>query len=146
MILISHRGNLEGKNEKLENHPDYIEEAKKKGFDVEIDVWFIKNNFFLGHDEPQFRVDSKFLEDQKLWCHSKNSDALKELSKLNCHFFWHNTDDYTITSKGYFWTYPGKEILENSICVLPEINNFKIKRCVGICSDNISLYKEKWQK
>lgn len=141
MILISHRGNLEGKKEKLENHPDYIEEAKKKGFDVEIDVWFIKNNFFLGHDEPQFRVDSKFLEDQKLWCHSKNSDALKELSKLNCHFFWHNTDDYTITSKGFIWIYPGKPILKNGICVMPEkIKNINID-CRGICSDFIKSYK-----
>ena len=141
MILISHRGNLEGKNEKLENHPDYIEEAKKKGFDVEIDVWFIKNNFFLGHDEPQFRVDSKFLEDQKLWCHSKNSDALKELSKLNCHFFWHNTDDYTITSKGFIWIYPGKPVLKNGICVMPEKTKNINLDCRGICSDFIESYK-----
>lgn len=141
MILISHRGNLEGKNEKLENHPDYIEEAKKKGFDVEIDVWFIKNNFFLGHDEPQFRVDSKFLEDQKLWCHSKNSDALKELSKLNCHFFWHNTDDYTITSRGFIWIYPGKPVLKNGICVMPEKTKNTNLDCRGICSDFIESYK-----
>ena len=141
MILISHRGNLEGKNEKLENHPDYIEEAKKKGFDVEIDVWFIKNNFFLGHDKPQFRVDSKFLEDQKLWCHSKNSDALKELSKLNCHFFWHNTDDYTITSKGFIWIYPGKPVLKNGICVMPEKTKNINLDCRGICSDFIESYK-----
>ena len=141
MILISHRGNLEGKKENLENHPDYIEEAKKKGFDVEIDVWFIKNNFFLGHDEPQFKVDSKFLEDHKLWCHSKNSDALRELSKLNCHYFWHNTDDYTITSKGFIWIYPGKPILKNGICVMPEkIINMNID-CKGICSDFIESYK-----
>ncbi len=141
MILISHRGNLEGKKGNLENHPDYIEEAKKKGFDVEIDVWFIKNNFFLGHDEPQFKVDSKFLEDHKLWCHSKNSDALRELSKLNCHYFWHNTDDYTITSKGFIWIYPGKPILKNGICVMPEkIINMNID-CKGICSDFIESYK-----
>ena len=141
MILISHRGNLDGKKEKLENHPDYIEDAIKKGFDVEIDVWFINNNFFLGHDKPQFKVNSKFLENRKLWCHSKNSDALKELSKLNCHFFWHNTDDYTITSRGFIWIYPGKPILKNGICVKAE----KIKNiyfdCKGICSDFIESYK-----
>ena len=141
MILISHRGNLDGKREEFENHPDYIEDAKKRGFDVEIDVWFIKNNFFLGHDEPQFRVDSKFLEDQKLWCHSKNTDALKELSKLNCHYFWHNTDDYTITSKGFIWIYPGKPILKNGICVMPEKTKEINLDCKGICSDFIESYK-----
>ena len=141
MILISHRGNLDGKKEKLENHPDYIEDAIKKGFDVEIDVWFINNNFFLGHDKPQFKVNSKFLENRKLWCHSKNSDALKELSKLNCHFFWHNTDDYTITSRGFIWIYPGKPILKNGICVMPEKKNNINLDCKGICSDFIESYK-----
>ena len=141
MILISHRGNLDGKREEFENHPDYIEDAKKRGFDVEIDVWFTKNNFFLGHDEPQFRVNSEFLEDQKLWCHSKNTDALKELSKLNCHYFWHNTDDYTITSKGFIWIYPGKPILKNGICVMPEKTKEINLDCKGICSDFIESYK-----
>ena len=34
MILISHRGNLTGKNPERENHPDYIKEALDLGFDV----------------------------------------------------------------------------------------------------------------
>ena len=39
MVLISHRGNLEGKNIELENDPTYIDSAIEKGFDVEIDLW-----------------------------------------------------------------------------------------------------------
>ena len=38
MIFISHRGNLNGKNKKLENTPKYIIEAIKKGYHVEIDI------------------------------------------------------------------------------------------------------------
>ena len=102
MILISHRGNLNGKNEKFENHPNYIQDAKKKGFDVEIDVWFQNNNFYLGHDKPQYKIDQNFLEDEKFWCHAKSPEALYELSKINCHYFWHDTDDYTITIKDIF--------------------------------------------
>ena len=34
MILISHRGNLNGVNVKKENSVDYIEEALDQGFDV----------------------------------------------------------------------------------------------------------------
>ena len=30
------------------------------------------------------------------------------MSKMNCHYFWHQEDDYTITSKGIIWAYPGK--------------------------------------
>ena len=143
MILISHRGNLLGKNEKLENNPDYIIEAEKKGFDVEIDIWFKNGQFYLGHDKPQYKVNKKFLENSKFWCHAKNNSALYELSIINCHYFWHETDDYTITSLGYIWIYPNKPILKNGICVLPEkfenkdINN----KCKGICSDYILNYK-----
>ncbi len=39
MILISHRGNINGKNEIRENSIFYIMEALSMGFDVEIDVW-----------------------------------------------------------------------------------------------------------
>ena len=43
MILISHRGNINGKNPEKENHPDYIWVAIQAGYEVEIDVWFKDN-------------------------------------------------------------------------------------------------------
>ena len=61
MILISHRGNLNGVNVKKENSVDYIEEALDQGFDVEVDVWNISGSYFLGHDEPQHLVKKDFL-------------------------------------------------------------------------------------
>ena len=42
MILISHRGNIDGVNKLKENKINYINEAIKNGFDVEIDVWYKK--------------------------------------------------------------------------------------------------------
>jgi hypothetical protein len=47
MILIAHRGNLNGPNKESENMPDYINIAIEKGFYVEIDVWLINNKLFL---------------------------------------------------------------------------------------------------
>jgi hypothetical protein len=141
MIYISHRGNLEGKSEKDENNPDYILNAVDKGFDVEIDVWFKNDNFYLGHDDPIFKVDKEFLGRDQFWCHAKNHEALYEMSKINCHYFWHQEDDYTLTSKGVLWVYPGKKLTKNSICVLPELSNYKIFDCLGICSDFIKRYK-----
>ena len=63
------------------------------------------------------------------------------MSKIDCHYFWHEEDDYTITSKGFIWTYPGKKLFSNSICVLPENANYKNINCKGICSDFIDKYK-----
>ena len=40
MKLIAHRGNIDGPNPERENSPEYIEEALKAGYDVEVDVWY----------------------------------------------------------------------------------------------------------
>mgnify|MGYP001239753836 FL=1 len=141
MILISHRGNLNGKKIDKENSPQYIKNALNEGFDVEIDVWHADNNFYLGHDEPEFLIKAEFLQNKKLWCHAKNLEALLNLSKIKAVFFWHQDDDYTLTSNGYIWTYPGKKLTKNSICVLPEINNVDFSNSCGVCSDYILKYK-----
>jgi hypothetical protein len=143
--LISHRGNLNGPNKKKENSPRYILDAIHLGYDVEVDVWFYKKNYYLGHDKPTYRIESKFLESKKIWCHAKNIEALEIMATNNrTHYFWHQKDDVTLTSKNFVWTYPGKLLIDNSICVLPEntapeyLNSLKF---VGVCSDYISRYK-----
>ena len=140
MYLISHRGNLNGVIPEKENHPKYLDIALKKGFHVEIDVRFHNNKFYLGHDFNQYEIDKDFLLNENVWCHAKTEVALRELIKIKAHYFWHQEDDYTITSKGFIWTYPGKKLLENSICVLPENANYRYINCKGICSDFIENY------
>jgi len=143
MILISHRGNLFGKKTKQENHPEYILDALSNGYNVEIDVWFKNKKFYLGHDKPQHIVTKKFLLNKKLWCHAKNADAIYMLDKIKAHYFWHQKDDYTLTSKGIMWVYPGKKLFKRSICVLLKKNFFMPKNCLGICSDYIGFIKGK---
>ena len=134
MILISHRGNLNGKTDD-ENKPKYIEEALSQGFDVEVDVWYDNKQFYLGHDEPQYLIQKDFLRKSGLWCHAKNIDALNEMLKEEIHCFWHQEDDVTLTSEGYLWTYTGKQLTSNSIAVLPTTRpNVEV---AGVCSDFI---------
>jgi hypothetical protein len=40
----------------------------------------------------------------------KTYETLEMLIKTKCHYFWHQEDDYTITSKGFIWVYPGKPL------------------------------------
>jgi hypothetical protein len=145
MFFISHRGNISGPNKKDENKFEYIKNALNLGFDVEIDIWYYKNNFYLGHDEPIFKVNKFFLLNKKLWCHAKNLEALLNLKKIKANYFWHQKDDYVLTSSGYLWTYPGKKLSKASIYVLPEnlkkFDNSLIYK--GICSDYIAKYKKK---
>jgi hypothetical protein len=142
MILISHRGNLNGPNKDFENSPEYIYNALSKGFNVEVDVNVYKNKIFLGHDEPQYKINSTFLLNKKIWCHAKDILALERLKKIKAIYYWHQNDEYTITSNGYFWTYPGRKLVKNSICVMPEVANYKNIYCAGICSDFITKYKK----
>ena len=60
MILISHRGNINGRIPDLENSPDYIDAAIKLGYDVEVDVWFYNDSFFLGLEPTGERVSTTF--------------------------------------------------------------------------------------
>lgn len=147
MILISHRGNLNGKINTMENNPEYIDIAISEGYDVEVDVWYINNKFFLGHDNPDYNVSVKWFENRinKLWIHCKNVDAISIFNKLQLKFnyFWHEEDTLTLTSLNHIWVYPGKQPIKNSIAVMPEIHNDTLVDCIGICSDKISEYNDK---
>ena len=89
-----------------------------------------------------------FLENDKLWCHAKNINALNEMLRYNgyyeeiigeyakhgIHSIWHQEDNFTLTSAGFIWTYPKKSLYYNSICVLPEIGySGDLDMCYGIC-------------
>lgn len=148
MILISHRGNINGKNESYENDPSYIDIALKEGYDIEVDVWYINNIIYLGHDHPQYNVEFRWFRDRitKLWIHCKNIEAMLYFTECEYDFnyFWHQKDDITLTSKKYLWTYPGKKITNKSIAVLPEQVNYsdeELNICFGICSDYIKNNK-----
>src|SRR4029079_3946664 len=137
-----HRGNINGPS-KDENRPSYIDLAIKKGYDVEIDLRIDKNQLYLGHDTPDYLIDIYFLlrRQNKLWIHCKDIDSLIYCSThlSNANYFWHQEDDYTLTSKGYIWVYPGKPIpfnlIDKCVCVMPEVNDTFAKYAYAICTD-----------
>jgi len=145
MILIAHRGNTNGRFESYENEPNYIDMALSKGYDVEIDIWYVDKILYLGHDKPQYGIDFRWIRDRvnKLWVHCKNTEALVYFKDCgyDVNYFWHQEDTLTLTSQNHIWVYPGKQPVNNSIAVMPEINNDDITKCIGICSDIIENYK-----
>lgn len=153
MILISHRGNLNGRLPNRENEPSYIDEAIQQGYSVEIDVRVIERietspDIWLGHDNSQYQIDLPWLQSRKnyLWIHCKNREAFNFCLKHNLHCFWHDTDDYTMTSNGYVWAYPGK-FSAGSLCimVMPEqhwpVDLIKQQPAFGYCSDFVAQIK-----
>jgi hypothetical protein len=147
MILISHRGNVDGKLENYENKPNYINLAIQKGFDVEVDVWYIDGKLYLGHDNPEYETPlSWFIERKnKLWVHCKDDKAIVYFNSLqnqyDFNYFWHEKDTLTLTSHNYIWVYPGKQPIKHSIAVMPEQHKDDISQAIGVCSDYIENYK-----
>ena len=152
MIYIAHRGNLDGPCPNKENSPEYINSAVKQGYAVEVDLWRTSESFFLGHDMPQYRVDESFLDSlaagNVLWTHIKNIEAFEYLvshNKQHWNFFWHQEDNYTLTSLGCIWSYPGERLTCNTICVLPERSKhaiLEISKCKGICTDYVYQFEK----
>ena len=146
MILISHRGNINGPNPQLENTPDYIDNALLLGYDVEIDIWKDEDGFYLGHDEPIYPIDLEWLVERRnnLWIHCKDFDSLTELVKTELRVFYHQKEEYTIISDNNIWAH--NILMANEKCIIPllsryDIENWKPTDVYGVCSDYIEFLK-----
>ena len=126
MKLISHRGNIRGPVPDKENRPSYIDCAIGNGYEVEIDVRSISGELWLGHDEPQYKVDHNWLDKRRnyLWLHCKNLEAAKVCWVYNS--FCHTQDSFIYTSVGKIWLHDlSLKIDDNTI--IPLINEDSIK-------------------
>lgn len=150
MIYISHRGNLRGAQPEDENNPDYLAHAMEQRYRCEADLWVTDKGYWLGHDEPQYKADPQWLLDyrDRLVLHCKNAEALASLRSVGAGFnyFWHQEDDYTLTSIGWIWAYPERpapKVRPNlSITVaLGEGYPWEEEGFAGICSDYIEGYR-----
>lgn len=151
MRLIAHRGNTKGSN-RMENHPDYLLATLEQGYDVEIDVWKWEDHWYFGHDMKQYEVTKEDIWSRfgryfpNLWLHAKNYDALVGLhhSYGFLNYFWHNTDTYTITSKGFFWTEKPYAYI-NTVYMNANMGNaIKADRdFYAVCSDHVEMIREK---
>ncbi len=150
MKLIAHRGNINGPNRQTENTVNQIDKCIKNGYDVEIDLRYdcVSQIFWLGHDEPKETIN--FIELAKvsdnLWIHCKDIATLDFMQRTKFNYFWHQNDDYTLTSHGHIWSYPGKTYTPSTIVVMPEETNINFDllmatNCYGICSDHIGKFK-----
>lgn len=145
MKIISHRGNINGSITEKENRPSYIDTAIKLGYDVEIDIRYLNQEFWLGHDEPQYKVTIDWLKLRKnnLWLHCKNKESASELLKTNYlfNFFCHFNDDFVLTSTGHLWVHNLKCCIDKTTIIpllsLEDINNYEGDEPFGVCSDYV---------
>jgi YrbI family 3-deoxy-D-manno-octulosonate 8-phosphate phosphatase len=98
--LVSHRGNQDGPNPKLENNPDYILSAAEK-YRVEIDVRYSHGKFYLGHSDSQYNISKFFLFNEQFIIHAKDIETFLELERYSeLNVFLHGSDEVVYSSKG----------------------------------------------
>ena len=142
MKIISHRGNVRGPIPDRENRPSYIDCAIGNGYDVEIDVRLIAGQLWLGHDEPQYKVEHSWLQPRKeyLWIHCKNLEAAKECWEYQS--FCHTSDPYTYTTTGKVWLHDLS--LKVNDAIIPLIDDpiiYLAQKPYAICTDYPYLLK-----
>jgi hypothetical protein len=139
--FISHRGNLNGPNPAMENHPSYIDEAIKAGFVVEVDLRLVGKEHFFGHDYPQYAVTEDWIYEREdsLLLHCKDFPALKA-ARPSWHVFCHTNDPFTVTSRGFIWLHD-LSLTPDSNTIVPLMTTLHIAAypkypIYAICSDH----------
>lgn len=147
MIKIAHRGNYAGRVIKRENTPDYVQEAIDAGYNVMVDAWLLDREWYLGYMFPITVVDKEFFERPEIWVHAMNLVGYVSLyNNPKVHVFWHNKDDFAITSKGIKWANTGI-ITHDGVMFKPECSHISTTALqehtvspLGICSDDFELF------
>jgi len=141
VIIISHRGNIRGPVPDKENRPSYVDCAIGNGYHVEIDIRLINDELWLGHDEPQYKVDHNWLDKRRhyLWLHCKNIEAAKEC--WSYHSFCHTSDPFTYTSTEKIWLHDLSMRIDSNT-IIPLIDKDEVESFIsvsenpfGICTD-----------
>lgn len=150
MIIISHRGNIDGREPEFENSPDFIDEAIKKGYDVEIDLRILDDELYLGHDFPQYKIDIFWLYERRnsLWIHTKDYESIIKIIDTNLRFFFHEKESHTLISNtNLIWSHNLEEAGTKS--VIPLLSKNDIKNyfsepfdVFGVCTDYVLDFKK----
>lgn len=147
LIIISHRGNINGKDINKENSPEYIQSAIDLGFDVEVDLRVKNDSLFFGHDLAQYAVDKDFLiaNKDKLWIHCKDINSVSKLKDIgNFNFFFHDKDDQVLTSFGHVWA---MDYVDSVNVIKVSLNAKEIdNNILGVCTDFPQSIKDKIAK
>lgn len=155
MNVISHRGNLNGIDEKLENHPQQIQFCIDEGYDVEVDLRMKDEKPYLGHDFAEHEISVKWIDERKshLWIHVKEFSALTWLMKNvpNSRYFCHESDRYTLVSSGHVWCHDTSNIMNNN-CIIPllthaDVENYDFKSqkdLFAVCTDFVYNCEKRW--
>lgn len=142
-IIISHLGNLNGRQPEHENTLAYLQAALKKGWHICADVVFQHGKFLLPSQKKLTPVPPAFFSNQKVWCRAHDPATIDALCYINVHTIPVSTADVVLTSAQFLWTLPPTTLTPRSIAVFPEFADaawIAENEHAGICTNNPEAY------
>lgn len=142
-IIISHLGNINGRDETRENRLAYVQEALKAGWHVCVDVVFHCGSFLLPFDGGFNSVPPAFFSKQRVWCRAHDPVTLDALCNVNAHTFLNTDSGLALTSAQFVWTAHPHELVSRSIAAFPENAPpewLAAAEPAGLCSNAPALY------
>lgn len=142
-IIISHLGNIDGRQPEHENKLAYVQKALKAGWHVCVDVVYHCGSFILPYDGGFSSVPGALLSKQRVWCRAHDPITLDALCNINAHAFLNTTSGLALTSSQFIWTLPGHVLVERSIACFPEEadeNWLSFSEPAGLCSNEPARY------
>ncbi len=150
MKVYAHRANLDGPGTG-DNRREAIQECLRSGIGVEVDVWGIEGELWVGHDEPAWKLSDDLASSPDVMCHAKNVEAVTVLRNKAAQFFCLDRDLFALCSNGLIWANYGCEPTPWSVMCSPElvgapesIEQFwpRVARAYGVCTDFPRRYRE----
>lgn len=150
MIVFAHRANLHGPGSG-ENSREAIDGCLQLGLSVEIDVWDVSGECWIGHDEPVWRHAWQSLVHPGIMCHAKNTSAAAMMLHHGVAFFCIDRDPFVLCSTGHLWMNYDTELTSKSIACSPEVIGLDadlrdylqtIVGCYGVYTDFPLTYRK----
>ena len=142
-IIISHLGNIDGRQPEKENQLKYLQVALDAGYHVCVEVVFKNGAFLLPSAAGMQNAPPAFFAKKRIWSRCHDADTLDALCNIGAHAFSATTADLTLTSHQFIWTLPPKELSLRSIAVYPEFADadwLDKYEPAGLCSNEPSRY------
>ncbi|CAB5221562.1 hypothetical protein UFOVP245_188 [uncultured Caudovirales phage] len=147
MIIISHRGLVDGDDPTKENNPTAIAAALGEFFLVYIDLWMVEGKPFLGTDGPVYPMPEDFIHNPDVILCPRDRMAVNFVAIRDAHFVIPTTGDYTLTSYKWLWAKSSAaSIGRDCIIHLPEDyyepTQLVDTRFTGVCTKYPRIYHE----
>jgi hypothetical protein len=142
-IIISHLGNIDGRNPDKENNPVYVEKALKAGWHVCVNVFFVNGGFILPHAGGNSPMPPSFFSKPRVWARAFNTDTADALCNINAHSIMFTGEFPALTSAQFIWTPPPHTLTARAIAYLPEIEDngwLDLAEPAGLCSNEPASY------